>query len=134
MREITLGRSNEKMVEVKDGVEEGDEVILNPVVLLSEKERMEYGNLPARSGKGGSGGWGGKGKGGKGKEGGGMQGGGMEGNGMQGGPKQGGGMQGGGMQGGPKQGGGMQGGGPRQGQGKKKDGGTEGATMPAGGG
>jgi len=141
IKEITLGRSNEKMVEVADGLEEGDEVVLNPVVLLSEKERMEYGNLPARSGKGGPGGWSGKGKG-AGMQGGGPEGGGMQGKGMPGGPKQGGGMQGNGMQGGPKQGGGMQGGprpggaqggGPAQGQGKKK-GGSEGAPMTAGGG
>src|SRR5262249_38669332 len=69
-REITLGMSNEKMVEVKEGLEEDEVVVLNPVMLLSAKERMEYGNLPARSG--GRQGQGGKGKGGKG---GGMQGG-----------------------------------------------------------
>jgi len=59
MREITLGMTNEKLVEVKEGLQEGDVVVLNPVVLLSEKQRMEYGTLPAQSGKG----YGGKGKG-----------------------------------------------------------------------
>jgi uncharacterized membrane protein YgcG len=69
-RDIILGMSNEKMVEVKEGLEEDEVVVLNPVMLLSAKERMEYGNLPARgSGRQGQGG---KGKGGKG---GGMQGG-----------------------------------------------------------
>jgi hypothetical protein len=137
LRDITLGHSNETMVEVVDGLEEGDEVVMNPIVLLSEKERMEYGNLPARSGrsgqeKGGPGGFGGKGKGGeKGAPGGGMQGGGMQGapkqgGGMQGAPKQGGGMQGGGMRGGGMQGGGMR-------QGKKNGGGADGAATAGGG-
>jgi hypothetical protein len=38
-REVTLGLSNDKMVEVKDGLEEGEEVVVNPRSLMSEKER-----------------------------------------------------------------------------------------------
>lgn len=71
LREITLGMTNEKMVEVKEGLHEGDVIVLNPVLLLSEKERQEYGNLPAagqgsyggQKGKGGPGNGKGKGKG-----------------------------------------------------------------------
>ncbi|HEY7156958.1 MAG TPA: hypothetical protein VH575_23520 [Gemmataceae bacterium] len=96
-REITLGMSNEKMVEVEEGLEEDEVVVLNPVMLLSAKERMEYGNLPARgSGRQGQGG---KGKGGKGGGQGGdakQPGGGKSGGGMSGGqPKAGGAPQGG---------------------------------------
>jgi HlyD family secretion protein len=102
MREIVLGMTNEKIVEVKEGLKEDDVIVLNPVVLLTEKQKMEYGTLPAQSqrnsagydgkGKGGAPG-GGKGKGGKGK-----------GGGMRGGPKGGppnGAPQGGAPQGGP---------------------------------
>lgn len=135
MRDITLGMSNETMVEVKEGLEEGDEVVLNPAVLLTEKQRMEYGVQAPRSdqdAKGGPGGKGGRGQG-KGK-GGGMQGGapgGMQGGapgGMQGGPPAGG-MQGGGMQGG-----GMRGKGNWQGKGGGAPAGGAGGGMPAGGG
>ncbi len=103
LREISLGMTNEKVVEVKDGLKEGEVVVMNPVVLLTEKERMEYGNLPAQSGRGGSGmpdGQGGQGGPGgyKGKKGGP----GAGGPGMQGGPN-------GGMKG-KRRGGGMQGG------------------------
>ena len=38
-REVTLGLSNEKMVEVRDGLAEGDEVVLNPKVLLGDKAK-----------------------------------------------------------------------------------------------
>ncbi len=66
MREIVLGMANEKVVEVKEGLQEGDVIVLNPIVLLTEKEKLEYGTLPAQSGKGaggkGKGGYGGKGK------------------------------------------------------------------------
>jgi multidrug efflux pump subunit AcrA (membrane-fusion protein) len=121
MREIALGMSNEKMVEVKEGLEEGDKVVLNPVLLLSPKERMEFGNLPARSSQGGERqGQGGQGKGGQqgqGRgQGGGMQGvpgpgGGMQGAPGPGAPAQGGGMPNGGRRGGGQGGGGMGGGG-----------------------
>ena len=37
-REITLGMYNEKMVEVRDGLAEGDEVVTNPKVLLGDSK------------------------------------------------------------------------------------------------
>jgi multidrug efflux pump subunit AcrA (membrane-fusion protein) len=52
-REVTLGMSNDTMVEVKDGLEEGERVVLNPLVLLSEKEKREHANQPVRRGQGG---------------------------------------------------------------------------------
>jgi HlyD family secretion protein len=62
-REVTLGLANETMVEVKDGLEEAEEVILNPLVLLSEKEKREFANQPVRRRRGGGQGPGGQGKG-----------------------------------------------------------------------
>jgi hypothetical protein len=50
-REVTLGMSNDTMVEVKEGLEEGDRVVLNPMVLLSEKEKREHANQPVRRGQ-----------------------------------------------------------------------------------
>ena len=38
-REITVGLSNEKMVEIKAGVEEGDQVVVNPKVLVGDKRK-----------------------------------------------------------------------------------------------
>jgi multidrug efflux pump subunit AcrA (membrane-fusion protein) len=38
-REIEVGLSNEKMVEIKAGLKEGDEVIVNPRVLLKDKSQ-----------------------------------------------------------------------------------------------
>ena len=38
-REVTLGLFNEKMVEVKEGLAEGDEVVLNPKVMLGDKAK-----------------------------------------------------------------------------------------------
>jgi len=72
MRDITLGKANETVAEVKEGLKEGDVVVLNPGVLLSDKEKVQYG-VSASSSQGGSdrGGFGGPGgpgggKGGKG--------------------------------------------------------------------
>jgi multidrug efflux pump subunit AcrA (membrane-fusion protein) len=75
-REVTLGLFNEKMVEVKSGLAEGDEVVLNPKVLLGEnaKTREEPAmqqSGPRRGGPGGGkggmpGGKGGQQEGGKG--------------------------------------------------------------------
>lgn len=64
-REVAVGISNEKMVEVREGVEAGDPVVINPRVLLSEKDRKKLG--PEKGG--GAGGWDGKsgGPGGEGK-------------------------------------------------------------------
>jgi multidrug efflux pump subunit AcrA (membrane-fusion protein) len=54
-REITLGLSNETKVEVVSGLEEGDVVILNPLVLLTEAEKREYDNQPVNLNRGGEG-------------------------------------------------------------------------------
>src|SRR5262249_38921209 len=43
MREITVGKTNETVAEVKEGLKEGDVVILNPAILLSDKEKAMYG-------------------------------------------------------------------------------------------
>jgi len=40
-REVKLGISNDKMVEVKEGVQANDQVAMNPTALLSEEERRE---------------------------------------------------------------------------------------------
>jgi len=40
-REIEVGMSNDKMAEIKKGLEEGDEVVLNPRSLMSEKDRLK---------------------------------------------------------------------------------------------
>jgi HlyD family secretion protein len=64
-REVELGLSDEKYVEIKSGLNEGDEVVLNPRALLSDKEKKavkEDDKLAPPDGKG-------KGKG-KGKAGG----------------------------------------------------------------
>jgi HlyD family secretion protein len=75
MREVTVGKANETHVEIKEGLEEGDTIVVNPVALLSEKQRAEYGVQATPSSRGGSGGGGpggpggdkGKGPGGRGK-------------------------------------------------------------------
>ncbi|HZY87832.1 MAG TPA: hypothetical protein VFE78_23550, partial [Gemmataceae bacterium] len=65
-KEVVVGLSNDTMAEIKEGLNEGDDVVLNPRVLLTEKERAEYG---IQGGEGGNGkgmpGMGGKDKGGK---------------------------------------------------------------------
>ncbi len=42
-RDVELGLSDEKFIEVKDGLNEGDEVVLNPRGLLSDKEKKGAG-------------------------------------------------------------------------------------------
>ncbi len=42
-REIVVGLSNEKMAEIRSGLEPGEEVVLNPRVLLGEKVRVRTG-------------------------------------------------------------------------------------------
>jgi HlyD family secretion protein len=74
LRDIELGKANETVAEVKEGLQEGDEVVLNPAVLLSDKEKAEYGvsSMSSQGGRGGPGGAGdgrGRGQGGKGKKG-----------------------------------------------------------------
>jgi HlyD family secretion protein len=135
LREITVGKTNETVAEVKEGLKEEDVVVLNPAILLSDKEKAMYGvqsgvgEQGGAAGQGGPGGgkgdWKGKGKGGKGGQGnwkgqggqGGWKGqGGMPGGGMPGGGMPGGGMPGGGMPGGGAPGGGRGGfGGPPRG-------------------
>jgi RND family efflux transporter MFP subunit len=72
-RQIEVGLANEKMAEIKSGLKEGEKVVLNPKVLLSEQERAKLitgdklvstgkGNLLDKAGKMGKG----KGKGGDG--------------------------------------------------------------------
>jgi HlyD family secretion protein len=39
-RTITVGASNEKIAEVKDGLQEGDEVVLNPKAVLGDKIKV----------------------------------------------------------------------------------------------
>jgi len=72
-RDVELGLSDERAVEIKSGLNEGDEVILNPRGLLSDKEKRtvkEDEKMPQGAGKqGGRGGEGGEG-GGKGGRGG----------------------------------------------------------------
>jgi RND family efflux transporter MFP subunit len=40
-REVTLGLGNDQSVEIKQGVEQGDRVALNPLALLSDEERRQ---------------------------------------------------------------------------------------------
>jgi hypothetical protein len=46
MREVKLGSANEILAEVKDGLQESDVVVLNPAVLLSDKELPRDGRHP----------------------------------------------------------------------------------------
>ena len=56
-KEVTLGLFNDKMVEVRDGLTEGDDVILNPKVLLGDAaktrdDRPSPGGPPRRQRQG----------------------------------------------------------------------------------
>jgi multidrug efflux pump subunit AcrA (membrane-fusion protein) len=64
-RDIVIGLANERMAEIRSGLSEGDEVVLNPKVLVGEQVKVRTGGDPDRQ----SGGEGkkGKGKGGAGK-------------------------------------------------------------------
>jgi multidrug resistance efflux pump len=72
-RPITVGASNEKIAEVKEGLQEGDEVVLNPKAVLGDKIKVHQpgeakGPTVTAGGKEGGEGTEGKGKGkGKGK-------------------------------------------------------------------
>ncbi len=73
-REIVVGMSNDKVVEVRTGLEEGEKVVLSPRPLLGDKSDMKVA-VPPGSKRGadfeeGAGGAGGKKKGMKGKDGG----------------------------------------------------------------
>lgn len=71
-RDIDVGMSDEKFIEVKDGLHEGDEVVLNPRGLLSDKEKKPAGKDDSQivptdgmpGGRGGRGSRGGRGAGG----------------------------------------------------------------------
>src|SRR5262249_31730058 len=58
-RDVIVGMSNDRMAEIEEGLVEGEEVILNPRVLLTDAEKASFGDAP--SVKGGAG----KEKGGK---------------------------------------------------------------------
>ena len=40
-REVTLGASNDKVIEIKKGIQSGEHVALDPLSLLTEKERAK---------------------------------------------------------------------------------------------
>jgi hypothetical protein len=71
-REIVVGMNNDKLLEVKEGLREGERVVLNPAPLISDKAEMKPGTPQERQqSEGGSGmGKGGKKKNGKGPAGG----------------------------------------------------------------
>lgn len=70
-RDVVLGKFNDKLIEVQSGIQEGDEVVINPKVLLGDKAktREEGQDSPkARGGMPGGGEGGGEKKGGKGEK------------------------------------------------------------------
>jgi HlyD family secretion protein len=64
LRDIVVGMSNERLVEVKSGLKEGDHVVLNPQPLLKEDSELKAGKPRGKEKEGGPG------EGGKGKQGG----------------------------------------------------------------
>ncbi len=54
-RPVVIGLNNEKMVEIKEGLEEGEEVVINPQALMTEAEKAQALNAFS-SGSGKSGG------------------------------------------------------------------------------
>jgi multidrug efflux pump subunit AcrA (membrane-fusion protein) len=64
-REVTLGLYNEKVVEIREGLAEHDEVVLNPKVLLAPEDKTRTRDDGGKNSKGGNG-KGGDWKGGKG--------------------------------------------------------------------
>jgi multidrug efflux pump subunit AcrA (membrane-fusion protein) len=70
-REIVVGMNNDKLVEVRSGLEEGERVVLNAASLITEKSEMKASVPQERKSRQGGPGMGkGKGKGGKGGPGG----------------------------------------------------------------
>ncbi len=69
-RDVELGMTDEKFIEVKSGVGEGDEVVLDPRALLSDKEKKAAGKedekIVPTGGRSGTKGGGGRGRGGPG--------------------------------------------------------------------
>jgi HlyD family secretion protein len=51
-RQVTLGIYNEKVVEIRDGLTEGDEVVLNPKVLLAADDRTRTRDADTKTGPG----------------------------------------------------------------------------------
>ena len=47
-RDVELGISNEKYVEVKEGIRSGEAVILNPITLMSEEEKRAKFSTPTK--------------------------------------------------------------------------------------
>jgi multidrug efflux pump subunit AcrA (membrane-fusion protein) len=54
-RQVTLGIYNEKVVEIRDGLTEGDEVVLNPKVLLAADDRTRTRDADTKAGPGANG-------------------------------------------------------------------------------
>src|SRR5690606_526025 len=52
-REVKLGLTNDKLIEVQDGIREGDEVALNPVALMSESEKRDAFSVASKGAGGG---------------------------------------------------------------------------------
>ena len=46
-REVKLGLSNEKLVEITHGIDSGDAVVVNPAALVSEQEKHQKPDAPA---------------------------------------------------------------------------------------
>jgi hypothetical protein len=52
-RDVVIGMSNDKMVEIRDGLKEGEEVVLNPKVLVGETMKTRQpGSLKKQDGEG----------------------------------------------------------------------------------
>lgn len=68
-RNVTLGIYNDKVIEVREGLNEGDQVVINPKVLLGDSKVKTRDGAPESEKSGGKG----KGRGGKGKGSGGPQ-------------------------------------------------------------
>jgi hypothetical protein len=63
-KQVTLGISNEKVVEIREGLSEGDEIVINPKVLLGPDDKTRTRDDVKNGKEGGSGGWKGEGSGG----------------------------------------------------------------------
>jgi multidrug efflux pump subunit AcrA (membrane-fusion protein) len=59
-REVKLGLYNEKVVEIREGLTEGDQIVLNPKVLLPPEDRTRTRDEGGKNNKGGKGGDGAK--------------------------------------------------------------------------
>jgi hypothetical protein len=50
-REVKVGTSNDKLIEIKEGLKSGEKVALNPTLLLTEQERREVFSTATKSAK-----------------------------------------------------------------------------------